>query len=84
MLLFSHYILLWKINVNLRLLKATVEFVCMQPNYSVEVVLWFCCVVVGVVIGCDNKRQNNCHEDEVTNICKSWLTIRSFQKRIFP
>ena len=20
-----------------------------QPNYSVEVVLWFCCVVIGVV-----------------------------------
>ena len=55
----DHIIFSWSINVNLRLLKAAVEFLwwwvgwvvqshfCVQPNYSVEVVL--CCVVVGVV-----------------------------------
>ena len=45
-------------NVNQKLLKATVEFVRwgglhshfrVQPNYSVEAVLFLCCVVVGVV-----------------------------------
>ena len=46
------------VNVDLRLLKASVEWVgwggmhshfFVQPNYSVEVVLWLCYVVVGVV-----------------------------------
>ena len=55
------YIQLWPIKVNLSLLNNRVEFLwwwvgwglhshfCVQPNYSVEVVLWLCCVVVGVV-----------------------------------
>ena len=43
----------------MRLQKATIEFewwvrglhshFCVQPNHSFEVVLWLCCVVVGVV-----------------------------------
>ena len=49
------------VNVDLRLLKASVEWVgwggmnshfFVQPNYSVEVVLWLCYVVVGVVTIC--------------------------------
>ena len=51
----TDHIIFRSINVNLRLLKATVEFLWggghshfhVQPNYSVEAVL--CCVVVGVV-----------------------------------
>ena len=52
---------MWSINVNLRLLKAAIEFVwwgggggvckvIFMSNYSVEVVL--CCVFVGVVTKC--------------------------------
>ena len=54
---------MWPINVHQRLLKATFEFLWWvvggifglhrhfrdQPNNSVEVVFWLCCVVVWVV-----------------------------------
>ena len=48
---------MWSINVDLKHMNAGVEFVWwggvrshfrVQPNYSVEVVLWLYCVVVGV------------------------------------
>ena len=59
------YIQFWSIKVNLRLLKARVEFLWwvggvvlqshfdVKPNYSVEVVFCCCC-------GCDKRRRGPC------------------------
>ena len=58
----SHFIYMWSVNVNRKILKASVEWTgwggmhshfCVQPNYCVEFVLWLCCGW-----GCDKKGMN--------------------------
>ena len=87
----SHYIYVWSVNVNMRILKASVEWVkwsgmrshfCVQPNYSAEVVLWLCYFVVGVVTICYKTCRSVYKKGENTtvlneNVLKGNLTPKS-------
>ena len=82
----SHYILFWSMNVVLRLLKATVEFLWwggwwglqshfhVQPNFCVGVVLY--CVVVGVATTTNlNELGPNC--------LLKWFTVKKEQMHYY-